>query len=299
MRIHHLNAISTCPVGGALMDGRTIALRGRLACHCLLVETSAGLVLVDTGLGLRDVAAPRRRLSRLFLALLRPDLREQLTAVRQVERLGFELEDVRHVVLTHLDFDHAGGLDDFPNATVHLLEEERDAAFARRTLLDRMRYRPQQWSTRDRWRVYQRGEGEPWFGFDAVRGLDGVPPEILLVPLVGHTRGHAGVAVRGSRGWLLQAGDAYFFHGELDPDAPRCTPGLRLYQTLMEKDRGARLWNQDRLRALRRAHGAEVTITCSHDAVEFERLAGRSLDTPAPPLYLRPAAPPVHDEARR
>jgi hypothetical protein len=37
MRIHHLNAISTCPVGGALTDGRTFGLRGRLACHCLLV----------------------------------------------------------------------------------------------------------------------------------------------------------------------------------------------------------------------------------------------------------------------
>jgi glyoxylase-like metal-dependent hydrolase (beta-lactamase superfamily II) len=297
VRIHHLNAISTCPIGGALMDGRSAGLRGRLACHCLLVETpSAGLVLVDTGLGLRDVAAPRERLSRLFLALLRPELKERMTAVRQVQRLGFEPEDVRHVVLTHLDFDHAGGLDDFPNAAVHLLDEERDAAFARRTLLDRMRYRPQQWSSRPRWHVYARGEGEPWFGFDAVRGLDGLPPEILLVPLVGHTWGHAGVAVRGSRGWILQAGDAYFHRDELDPDQPRCTPGLRLYQTLMEKDRGARLWNQGRLRALRRARGAEVTVCCSHDPVEFERFAGRPLDTPAPALYLRPAMPaPLED----
>jgi glyoxylase-like metal-dependent hydrolase (beta-lactamase superfamily II) len=24
---------------------------------------------------------------------------------------------VRHIVLTHLDFDHAGGLEDFPEAT--------------------------------------------------------------------------------------------------------------------------------------------------------------------------------------
>ena len=29
-------------------------------------------------------------------------------------------EDVTDIVLTHLDFDHAGGLDDFPAATVHL-----------------------------------------------------------------------------------------------------------------------------------------------------------------------------------
>jgi hypothetical protein len=58
MRVHHLNCISTCPLGGRLMDGRTGSLvrRGELACHCLLAETDAGLVLVDAGLGLRDVA---------------------------------------------------------------------------------------------------------------------------------------------------------------------------------------------------------------------------------------------------
>ncbi len=298
MRIHHLNAISSCPVGGALMDGRTIGLRGRLACHCLLVETSAGLVLVDTGFGLRDVAAPRARIHWFFLALLRPELREQMTAIRQVERLGFEADDVRHVVLTHLDFDHAGGLDDFPHATIHMLAEERDAATRRRTVLDRMRYRPQQWGSRARWRTYQRGEGEPWYGFDAVRDLDGLPPEILLVPLVGHTLGHAGVAVKGESAWLLQAGDAYFDRAEMDPEIPRCTPGLRFYQTLMEKDRRARLWNRDRLRLLGMDHGGEVTVTCSHDPVEFERLAGRSLATPAPPRYLHPVERPFQGAAR-
>lgn len=299
MRIHHLNAISTCPIGGAFVDGRSAGLHGRLACHCLLVEAPGGLVLVDTGLGLRDVAAPTRRLSRFLLALLRPELRAGMTAVRQIERLGYEPSDVRHVVLTHLDFDHAGGLDDFPEATVHLLAEERDDAAAQRTFLDRMRYRPQQWITAPRWRVYARGEGEPWLGFDAVRDLEGLPPEILLVPLIGHTLGHAGVAVRGSFGWVLQAGDAYFFHAEMDPDLPRCPAGLRLYQALMEKDRGARIWNRDRLRALRREHGGEVTITCGHDAVEFERLAGRPLETPAPPRYLRPVPRPVEDQVRR
>ena len=68
--------------------------------------------------------------------LVSPDFREELTAVRQIAQLGFEPRDVRHIALTHLDFDHAGGLDDFPTATVHLLASERDAAFARKTWLD-------------------------------------------------------------------------------------------------------------------------------------------------------------------
>jgi hypothetical protein len=47
MRVHHLNCISTCPLGGKLMDGRSESLRGKLTCHCLLVETGDSLVLID------------------------------------------------------------------------------------------------------------------------------------------------------------------------------------------------------------------------------------------------------------
>jgi glyoxylase-like metal-dependent hydrolase (beta-lactamase superfamily II) len=291
MRVHHLNAISSCPLGGALMDRRSLSVRGRLACHCLLVEGRDGLVLVDTGFGVQDVHHPRKRLARFFLALTAPDFREEMTCVRQIERLGYDSRDVRHVVLTHLDFDHAGGLDDFPWATVHLLASERTAAENRRTLLDRWRYRPQQWGTHARWHGYQGGEGEPWLGFDCVRGLEGLPSDdVLLVPLIGHTFGHAGVAVRRDHGWLLLAGDAYFDHRELDADMPRCTPGLRAYQWMMEKDRRARLWNQERLRDLAAAHDGEVEVLSSHDPGEFERAAGRPLDRPIAPMLHPPPA---------
>ena len=283
MRIHHLNCISTCPLGGKLMDGRTsLFRRGELACHCLLVETGSSLVLVDTGLGLKDVRLPRPRLSWFFLWLLHPDFREEMTAIRQIQRLGFDPRDVRHIVLTHLDFDHAGGLDDFPHATVHMLAAERESAAAQRTWLDRQRYRPQQWTTRDKWRVYPHTGGERWFGFERVRALEGLPPEIALVPLVGHTFGHTGVAVQREGRWLLQAGDAYFHHGEMDFHRPRCTPGLRFYQWMMQKDGRARLANQQRLRELRRAHGNVVEIVCGHDPYEFERYAGRPLRVPEP-----------------
>jgi glyoxylase-like metal-dependent hydrolase (beta-lactamase superfamily II) len=280
MLVHHLNCISSCPLGGRLMDGRSHSLRGKLASRCVLVESGAGLVLLDTGYGLMDVARPGERLSRFFLRMLDPDFREELTAVRQIERLGFTARDVRHIVLTHLDFDHAGGLDDFPEATVHMMAREVEDAQAQRSWLDRQRYRPQQWSSVKRWTTYQPPRGERWFGFDAVRELHGVPPEILMIPLAGHTLGHAGIAVRQRAGWLLLAGDAYFDHDELDPVHPSCIPGLRFYQWLMEKDRGARLGNQDRLRDLVRDHGGTVSVICSHDPRELERDSQRSLDNP-------------------
>lgn len=60
MRIHHSSCISACPLGGHLLDSAgSRAPRDQLACHCLLLEEGGALVLVDTGYGLRDVAAPR------------------------------------------------------------------------------------------------------------------------------------------------------------------------------------------------------------------------------------------------
>lgn len=283
MIVHHLNCISTCPVGGHLMDGRTPGLftRATLACHCLLLETADRLVLVDTGLGLRDVAAPRDRLSGFFLGLLSPDLRREMTAAHQVRALGYAPEDVTDIVLTHLDFDHAGGLDDFPAATVHLRAVEQQFADRQHTWLDRQRFRPAQWGSRLRWRTYDDARTETWMGFDSVSGLHGLPPEILMVHLPGHTHGHAGVAIRRDQEWLLLAGDAYFDRREMDPE-PRCTPGLRLYQCLMEKDRRARLEHRDRLRHLALRESG-VTIFCSHDPVQFEALAGRALGEPCRP----------------
>lgn len=237
MRVHHLNCISTCPLRGKLMDGQTesIIQRGHLTCHCLLIETKNDLVLIDTGLGLNDVAHPTDRISRLFLLMVSPDFREEMTAVRQIERMGFKSSDVRHIILTHLDFDHAGGLDDFPDARVHLLQQERDYAEQQRTWLDRQRFRPQQWSTRDNWRVYQTGAGDAWFGFEQVHQLDGLPPNILMIPLPGHTHGHCGVAIKLADKWLLLAGDAYFYHREMDPDSPYCTPGSALLSDINGK----------------------------------------------------------------
>ncbi len=297
MRVHHLNCISSCPLGGRLMDGVTpsVLRRGRLCCHCLLVESNAGLVLVDTGFGLNDVRDPKSRLSTFFLALLSPDFREEMTAVRQVQALGFKASDVRHILLTHLDFDHAGGLDDFPQAQVHLLAAERDDAALQRSWIDRQRYRPQQWSTRANWRAHGALPGERWHGFDGVQGGHGIPDDFLLVPLPGHTLGHAGIAIRSEGRWLLQAGDAYFHHREMDP-APWCTPGLRLYQTMLEKDRAARLANQARLRSLRRDHAEDVEVFCAHDPLEFARLSGRAPGRPAArgtPIAEQSATAPV------
>jgi glyoxylase-like metal-dependent hydrolase (beta-lactamase superfamily II) len=261
-----------CPIGGKLWDGVSRGMTGQLVCHCLLVETdNSGLVLVDTGFGSRDVEDPYERLSPLFIHTNRIQFDHRYTALEQVRLHGFSPRDVRHIVLTHLDFDHAGGLEDFPEARVHVLQAEADVAEDRRGMIQSRRYRPEQWDEVRNWRFYNPG-GEGWFGFDAVRDLDGLPPEILMIPLPGHTAGHAGIAIGTPDGWLLNAGDAYFHRHEMDPE-PHCTPGLAAYQRLMEMDRPTRLHNQERLRELANDGRSDVRIFCSHDPVELEALS--------------------------
>jgi len=221
-----------------------------------------------TGFRLDDMRRPRDRLSNFFLLLNRIQLDEKLTAVAQVKKLGFSASDVRHIVLTHLDFDHAGGLSDFPDAAVHVMEAEHDAARRRDGFIARRRYRPQQWDGVRDWRFYDKQGGSSWFGFTAVQPLDGLPPEILLIPLPGHTTGHAGIAVGQPSGWILNAGDAYFYRHELD-STPRSTPGLRFYQNMMQVNHEQRLENQSRLRELVRQH-KEVAVFCSHEEAELE-----------------------------
>ncbi|WGR91351.1 MBL fold metallo-hydrolase [Bradyrhizobium sp. ISRA435] len=109
MRIHHLNTGTMCPIGQRLVNGiGGLFRRGRMVCHCLLVESNDGLVLVDTGIGLDDIADPAR-LGRKWVRQTTPRLDPAETAVRQIKALGFSPNDVRHLLLTHLDRDHAGG----------------------------------------------------------------------------------------------------------------------------------------------------------------------------------------------
>ena len=293
MRMHHLNCGTFCPVGQLVINGRGSPLaRGRLVCHCQLIETDDGLVLIDTGLGTQDVRDPMGTLPvALWQAINQAQLRYEETAIAQVKALGFQPADVRHIVLTHLDFDHAGGLPDFPGATVHAFAREFDAAMMRRTPRERMRYAPRQFVHDPRWQLYVT-EGERWYGFEAVRTIRGAGPDVLLVPLQGHSRGHCGVAVRTPEGWVLNCGDAAFWHGELDGPTRRCPVGLRAYQNIFQFDRPTRLHNQRRLRELLHHGGAPVRVFCSHDPVMMRQFAapGGSRAELAPPRPLPAAA---------
>src|ERR1700738_1126389 len=279
MHITHLNAGTMCPIGRRLVNGTGSSFpRARIVCHCLLVETNDGLALVDTGIGLDDIANPPR-LGRKWVRQTTPRWHPAETAVQQVKSVGYSPDDVRHLLLTHLDRDHAGGIPDFPKAKVHVHRREHEMAVSHRIAAPQGRYITDQWKHGPDWVMYGEG-GEDWFGFKGVRALGDREPDILMIPLPGHTLGPCGIAVRGKHKWLLHAGDSYFFHGQLQAP-PRMPLVLRLFQRKVDMDRKARLANQERLRTLKAKHGDEVTIFNSHDEVDYENCrCGGHLDRP-------------------
>lgn len=268
-RVHHLSCATMCPYGGALFGGAGGPWqKTNLCAHVLLIEAAGTLVLVDTGFGLDDIADPKR-LGQPFRALVRPELREADTAYRQIQRLGLDPADVGHIVATHLDVDHAGGLPDFPAAQVHVFRPEMEAVL-RPKLIERPRYVRGQFAHGPRWAPHD-VDGDRWMGFEAVRALPGVEPEILLVPLPGHSRGHSAVAVKDGEGWLLHCGDAYFHRGQVETPAS-CPGGIRAFQAIVGLERKRRLENEERLRELAARHAGEVALFCAHDGVELARL---------------------------
>ena len=262
MRIHHLNCATLCPLAVPEM-----------VCHCLLVETGSELALIDAGFGTGDVDRTRERLGSLLPRLLRPRLDRSETAIEQVRKLGFDPKDVRHVILTHLDVDHVGGVSDFPWARVHVTRDEFRGAFESSSAAERARFKRVAWARDLTFSTYA-PSGEPWFDFQCVRELEGLPAELLLVPLPGHTRGHAGVAVQLADRWLLHCGDGYFYHAEMQVE-PRRPWALALFQRFCVDDTTRRS-NQERLRRLVQSHGDEVEVFCAHDLHEYERALDRA-----------------------
>jgi glyoxylase-like metal-dependent hydrolase (beta-lactamase superfamily II) len=202
----------------SLLNGFTCNARVPRHWECgtleLLIDTNDGLVLVDNGLGTYDYDHASGILN-LFKVITRVPLDPNQAVFHQVTQLGYKPEDIRHIVLTHMHFDHCGGLPDFPWAKVHVYRKEHEAFIGKWHQVADMAYVRRHISHHPDW-VFYDDTGGKWFEFDAIR----LPfdPEIWLVPLPGHTRGLCGVAIRTAEGWLFQASDSAALFNEEAPE---------------------------------------------------------------------------------
>jgi glyoxylase-like metal-dependent hydrolase (beta-lactamase superfamily II) len=267
--VHHLNCATMCPIAGFLLGGK--AWRGKMVAHCLLVETERdGLVLIDTGFGTRDVEGTSG-LSRSFKTLVGPTHSRDETAIAQVEALGYKATDLRHIVVTHLDLDHAGGLVDFPHAKVHLHAREHAAAMARKYFKERERYIKAHWAHGPKWEVYSE-DGDTWRGLPAVTRLRGLDADVGILPMHGHTRGHSAVIVKNGDRWLVHAGDAYFHRSAIEGDGGKVPVGFSAFERATEMIPAARRASLAALRQLAASY-RDLDVFCAHDEREYAALA--------------------------
>ena len=265
--------------------------------HCLLIELPAQvgeacgkLALVDTGLGALDMRWPLKRLG--WGMALFGGASTGTTALEHVKRIGAAMTparsatDVAHIIMTHLDKDHTGGLADFPQATVHVhsaaLAALQRVLSGRAPYVERERICPAHFAHGPQWQVFEAtspaagtarnaaDDGalsfEGWLRGHGAVTLQGLPEEIFAVPLPGHAPGHCGVAIRTASGWLLHCADSVYHRAWLDSARPPLA--IQAVESLLQHDARSRRATRSMLAQL--ARRADVTIVSSHDPLAFE-----------------------------
>ena len=219
-----------------------------LATRSLLVESRHGLVLVEAGCGDKWTAKERA-----MYAL------EPRTAVDALAEIGVKPEEIAHVVLTHLHFDHAGGLtrlgDDgapasvFPRARIHVQRQEWSDAVANKSTMTKTYLRSHLDPVASQVELHD-GEAAPLAGF-------------ALLPTPGHTWGHQSVLVKGHVEGVGPAADAeiaVLFAGDACPTINHAHPAASLGYDMMAYEA-----MRSKVRILGRAAAEGWIVALDHD----------------------------------
>lgn len=227
--------------------------------HCLLLKENEKLILVDTGIGLKDILNPLERIGQELIDIVGYQFNEDQTAIQQIKNLGLNPENVADCIISHFDNDHIGGLADFPNATVHVGIEEFENYVS-----GNPRYLKIQLAHNPKIKKYKNAYSD-WFGFEARKVKTNIHSEIFLIPLFGHTLGHCGIAIKANNKWLFYIGDAYYLRAELfDNNHP-----VKELATINADNNVLRIDTLNKIRKLTNDH-PEIEVFGYHDYEEFK-----------------------------
>jgi N-acyl homoserine lactone hydrolase len=180
----------------------------------LVEHPAAGPILVDTGFAASVATKPSESLGRAVGALTTIRMTPEQAVPAQLRARGVDPEDVRLILMTHLHFDHASGIEQFPHATFLVDRAEWDAAAAggladgyHRRHFDR----PYDWRYVD----FASREVDSYATFGRAVDVLG-DGSIRLVQTPGHTAGHMSVILRLSDRELLLTGDAAYSRRTID-----------------------------------------------------------------------------------
>jgi N-acyl homoserine lactone hydrolase len=232
----------------------------------LIEHPGAGHVLVDTGFRREVAAGPPRERARNLGAIGRLMTREmrmdpEQTIAKQLRAKGVDPDALGLVVMTHLHFDHASALCDFPAATVVLSHEEWQAAHGPRPALHG--YVRAQFDPRGGYRALQMGSAPADGPFAHALDLFG-DGSLVLAFTPGHTLGHVSLIARLRERHALIAGDAAY--------------------TLATLRAGARPWKSEDPRAFEQsisqlaawdAQHPDALVIPGHDMPAWEALQDR------------------------
>ena len=168
------------------------------------VRPDGDLVLVDAGWSTDTCANPVRSLGRVRALFLGLRVRREDAIAEQLQRLGFEPGRVRAIFATHLHLDHAGGVDDFPNAEVIVSQAELKTYWN----VASPAYRARDLARAGRIRAVALDE-TPSYGFPGSADPFG-DGRVVMLDASGHTPGSVAVALRGPRGTFVHVGDAVY-----------------------------------------------------------------------------------------
>jgi glyoxylase-like metal-dependent hydrolase (beta-lactamase superfamily II) len=178
-----------------------------LPIYAFVIEHPEGLIVVDTGETAR-VAEPGYFpwWHPYFRFAVREWVQPEEEIGPQMRALGFDPQDVRWVLLTHLHTDHAGGLAHFPNAEHLLVRREYENATG---VLGMLRgFLPNRWPDWFRPTLVDMPP-EPLGSFPSSYRVTQAG-DVHLFPTPGHTPGHLSVVVTTADVSYFLAGDASY-----------------------------------------------------------------------------------------